>query len=104
MSHGDLYLEFLKKLKTDKSDEQLAEFMAGAMKFGAAQLMTAIFYFLTVEDMEEIGKSKDTMKQEEEIRARFKLRTGVTTEEFMTKLRDTISKNYLFPELNPQKK
>ena len=104
MAHEDLYTEFLKKLKADKTEEQMAEFLAGAMKFGAAQLMTAIFYFLTVEDMEEVEKEKNQKIQEDIIREKFKLRTGVTTIEFMQKLRDTISKNYLFPELNPQKK
>lgn len=103
MAQEDLYLEFLNKLKADKSEEEVGEFLAGVMKFGAAQLLTAIFYFLTVEDLEVIEKLKEQKEQEEKIRELFKLRTGVTTTEFMVQLRDTIAKNYLFPELNPQK-
>lgn len=104
MAQEDLYLEFLTKLKKDKREEEVAEFVAGVMKFGAAQLLTAIFYFLTVEDMEEIEQLEVQTEQEDKIREFFKLRTGVTTTEFMVQLRDTISKNYLFPELNPLRK
>lgn len=103
MAQDDLYTEFLNKLKSDKTEEQMAEFIAGAMKFGAAELMTALFYFLTVEDLQDVEKEKDQKKQEELLKDRFKLRTGITTVEFMQKLRDTISKHYLFPELNTNK-
>ncbi len=102
MAQHDLYLEFLQKLKKDKTEEEIAEFLSGLMKFGSAQLMTALFYFLTVEDMEEVEKIKDEKLQEEEIKKRFQMRTGVTTLEFLQNLRDTVAKHYLFPELKPK--
>ncbi len=99
MAQDDLYLGFIDKLKAEKSEEEVGQFIAAAMKFSAAQLYMALFYFLTDEDLTAIEQITDTKGQEEEIRKRFQDRTGVTIEGFVEKLRDTISKNYLFPEL-----
>lgn len=99
MAQDDLYLEFLEKLKKDKSVEELAEYIAGLMKYGAAELYAAMFYFLEEEDLDAIEKITTDKEQEEEIKKRFQQRSGVTPGEFINNLRDAISKNFLFPEL-----
>lgn len=99
MAKDDLYIEFLNKLKADKKPEEIADFLSGVMKFGSAQLYAAMFYFLELEDLQALDAIADEKKREEELQIRFKNRTGVTTSEFMNNLRDTIAKNYLFPEL-----
>lgn len=104
MAKDDLYIEFLNKLKADKKPEEIADFLSGAMKFGAAQLYAAMFYFLEVEDLQVLDAITDEKKRDEELKVRFQNRTGVTPSEFMNNLRDTIAKNYLFPELKPQTK
>ncbi len=101
MAADDLYVEFIKKLQKDKTPEQSGEFLANLLKFGAAELYYAIMLHLTDEDAEIIDKMDDEGKAKEEIRKRFKLRTGVTPEEFVGNLRDRIAKDYLFPELKP---
>lgn len=102
MAKDDLYIEFLNKLKADKKPEEMADFISGAMKYGAAQLYAAMFYFLDEEDLKALDAIQDEKKREEELQIRFKNKTGVTTGEFMNNLRDTIAKNYLFPELKPK--
>ncbi len=101
MAADDLYLEFINKLKKDKTQEEAGEFLANLLKFGAAELYYAIMLYLTDEDAEDIEKIADDKKAQEEVKKRFKLRTGVTPEEFVGNLRDRIAKDYLFPELKP---
>ena len=45
---------------------------------------------------------EDELLREEELDRRFQARTGVTLDEFLDRVKDTISKNYLFPELAPK--
>lgn len=101
MAQDDLYKEFIEKLKKDKTKEEAGEFLANLLKFGAAELYYAIMLFLTDQDAEDIEKIDDEEKAKEEVKTRFKLRTGMTPEEFVRNLRDRIAKNYLFPELKP---
>lgn len=99
MAQDDLYLEFLKKLKAEKSEAEIADYLANLMKYGGAMLFTAMFYFLNDEDLKAIEQIKDKTQQEEEIRKRFKDRTGMTTVEFLQNLRDSIAKDQMFPAL-----
>lgn len=95
MTDNNIYKNFLDKLQRDKSPEDTSKFIANLLKFSSAEVYFAIMAFLTDEDMEAIEKIEDEKKAEEELTNRFKLRTGVTPTEFVTKLRDEISGNYL---------
>lgn len=100
MAGDDLYLEFINKVKKDKSDTEVTQYIEGLLKFGALELYTAMLTLLTEEDMQAIDTEPDDAKADILIKEKFKLRTGVTPEEFVDKLRDQIAKGYLFPVLN----
>lgn len=102
MAQEDLFAEFIKKLQKDKTPEEMGKFLADLLKFSSAQLYVAIMTFLTDKDCEEIEKLSSEKEIEEEIKKRFKLRTGLTSEEFIAKLRDQVAQGYLFPELAPK--
>lgn len=104
MATNDLYREFIEKLKKNKTPEEAANFLAELMKLGSAQLHYTIMTILTDEDMEAINKIPNDQEAIEEMKRRFKIRTGVTPEEFVLHVRDEIAKNYLFPALNQNTK
>lgn len=99
MSQNDLYKEFIEKLKKEKQGKELADYIAGLLKLGASELYLAMTVYLTDEDMQLINDEPSDEKAMELIKERFKLRTQMTPEEFVSGLRDEIAKNYLFPEL-----
>lgn len=99
MAQDDLYLEFLEKLKKEKSPQDLEKYLADLFRFGAEELYMMMLIYLTDEDMQALEKIDDEKIAKEEINKRFKLRTGKTPAEFITEFRDTLARNYLFPEL-----
>ena len=102
MAQDDLYLEFLKKLQKEFSPADFQDFVEGLVRYGTAQMNTAFFVFLEEEDLKALDELKDEQKREEELIVRFKNRSGVTPDEFLENLRDTIAKHHLFPELRPK--
>lgn len=104
MAAHDLYQEFVARLQEDKSPEESGKFIADLLKYTSASVYYAIMIFLTDEDMDEVEKISDDKAAMEKMKELFKLRTGVTPEEFVNGLRDEVAKNYLFPELNPNNK
>lgn len=104
MAQEDLYIEFLKKLKADKTETEMSDFLSGVLKLSAAHLHTALYYFLDEADFQALDAISDEKKMEDELVSRFRKKSGVTPGEFILKLRDTLSKNYLFPELNSSTK
>jgi len=104
MAQDDLYVEFLKKLKSEKSDTEIQTFIANLLNFGATELYTLMIMFLTEEDFAAVEAIKDDAEAEKETAARFKLRTSMSPEEFIIQLRDEVAKGYLFPVLNANKK
>ncbi len=99
MADDDIYQEFIEKLKKDKTEQEAAKFVAGLLQIGSIELYTTMVYFLQDEDVKAINDEPDDEKAKVLIREKFKLRTGMTPEEFMTGLRDSFAKGYLFPDL-----
>lgn len=102
MASDNLFIEFIDKLKKDKTDEEVGEFLANLMKFGATELYLTMITQLKEEDFEALDKITEEEKALQEVKDRFKLRTGYTPEEFVVKLRDKIAQGYLFPDLAPK--
>lgn len=103
MASNDLFIEFIDKLKKDKTPQEVGEFVADLLKLSSGTLYLAIMTQLSDEDMTEIDKITDEKKAQEEIEKRFKVKTGLTPLVFVNQLRDKIAKGYLFPELTPIK-
>lgn len=97
--NNDLYIEFIKKLKEKKSDEEIALFVANLTKFSAGVLYETMLLYLTDEDFAKIEKIEDDDKAQEELKNLFKTRVGVSPEEFVAELRDKVAKDGLFPVL-----
>ncbi len=102
MAQDDLYLEFIKKVTDGKKPEDVQQILQELMNLSGANLMSAILEYLEIEDFEALDAIEDEKLREEELDRRFKMRTGVTMDEFLDKVKDTLSKNYLFPELMPK--
>lgn len=86
----DLIKKFIDKLKAEKGDEEAGKYLAGMIKFGSTELYLAIVTALTDEDFAEIEKIPDDAVAKEEIIKLFKAKTGVTPEEFLVKVRDSL--------------
>ncbi|PIR07734.1 hypothetical protein COV53_06710 [Candidatus Gottesmanbacteria bacterium CG11_big_fil_rev_8_21_14_0_20_37_11] len=99
MANDDLYQAFIDKLKKEKSGEEAGKFLADLFKFSSANLYYTIMTNLWDEDIDAINKITDDKKADEELKIRFKMRTGVTPQEFVIQLRDKVSQGYLFPKL-----
>lgn len=99
MAQDDLYLEFINKLKTEKSEEEVKTFLENLVNFGTAEIFFLTAMYLTKEDFDAVDAIKDDAQAEKEIALRFKLRTTMSPEEFIIKLRDEVAKGYLFPVL-----
>ncbi|MBI3954942.1 hypothetical protein HY338_00735 [Candidatus Gottesmanbacteria bacterium] len=102
MAQDDVYLEFIKKVTDGKKPEETQQILQELMNLSGANLMSAILEYLEIEDFEALDAIEDEKLREEELDRRFKIRTGATMDEFLDKVKDTISKNYLFPELAPK--
>ncbi len=100
MAQDDLYLEFLKKLQENMSQEEAANYLTEVLKAGASFLYTAMIYYLEEEDLDAVEALADEKEQEDEVKKRFTMRTGLTPQEFVDNIRDAIAKNYMFPELS----
>lgn len=100
MAQDDLYLEFIKKLQENMSPDEAANYLAESLKAGASFLYSAIIYYLEEEDLDAVESLTDEKEQEEEMKKRFTMRTGMTPQEFVDNIRDAIAKNYMFPELS----
>ncbi|OGG20423.1 hypothetical protein A3D03_01650 [Candidatus Gottesmanbacteria bacterium RIFCSPHIGHO2_02_FULL_40_13] len=101
MAQDDLYLEFIKKVTDGKKPEEMQQILQELMNLSGANLMSAILEYLEIEDFEALDAISDEKLREAELDRRFKARTGVTLDEFLDRVKDSISKNYLFPELAP---
>lgn len=93
----DIFKKFIDKIKAEKSPEEADKFFTDLLKFSASELYFAIMSELTDEDLQAIEQIPDDKLAEEEINKRFKDRTQMTPEEFVSKLRDQISKETLTP-------
>jgi len=94
MTDSQIYLNFINKIKKEKTEEEMAKFMADLLKFGAAEVYVAILSQLTEQDMEEIDKIQDEKKAGEEVIKRFQAKTSLTPQQFVEGLRDAIAGGY----------
>lgn len=95
MNKDQVFNNFLEKLKKEKNEKEVGEFLAALLKFSAAELYVTITAMLTEEDMTAVEAIPDDIQAEEELINRFKLRTGMTPQEFVIQLRDKIAANYI---------
>ncbi|MCL4397878.1 hypothetical protein M1403_02510 [Patescibacteria group bacterium] len=96
----DIFQKFIDKVKADKNPEEAEKFFQDFLNFSAAELYVVIMSQMTEEDMQAIEKISDDALAEEEIKKRFKDHTQMTPEEFLIKLRDRVSQQYLTPGKN----
>lgn len=93
----DIFKKFIDRIKTEKTPEEAEKFFTDLLKFSAAELYFAIMSELSEEDIQAVEQITDDALAEEEIKKRFKDKTQMTPEEFIAKLRDRISAEYLNP-------
>lgn len=98
--NNDLYQKFITKLKAEKDPEEIKKFLNDLNNFGATELYFAVMSQLTEEDLQAIDGIKDDTVAQEEIKKRFKDRTGITPEDFISQLRARIAQEYLQPSQN----
>ena len=99
---GNSINSFLEKLRREKSEEEVGNFLAGLMKFGAAELYYTMMSVMTEDDMTTIDQIADDEVASAEIIKRFKQRTGMTPEEFVKKLSVSVAKEYVSPTASDQ--
>ena len=91
----DVFTQFIEKLKEEKSEEQITKLLAALYQFQAEALYEIMLEVLTDQDFQAIEKIEDDDEAEQEINRLFKERTQLTPQEFVVKLRDTLSQTYL---------
>lgn len=86
---------FILKLTQQKGHDAAVDTLLNISKFGAAELYTSLILMLTDEDLDAIEKIENDEEAEKEMAHRFKLRTGVSPDEFMIQLQEALAKGYL---------
>ena len=92
MSTNPALKKFIRKLKKEKTEAELVKYLADLAKFSAAELYMALLFNLNDEDIEVIDKIDDDALAEKEMRRRFKQRTKISPEEFVTQLTTELAK------------
>lgn len=95
-----VFNQFLAKFKEGKTDSEVAAMLTEFVQFESAALYEAMVQILTEQDFAELEKIEDESKIEEAMIKRFSERAGITPQEFVNKLRDRLSEEYL--KKNPQ--
>lgn len=93
MNNQQSVINFIEKIRKEKGEAEAGEFLANLVKFSASEIYFTILENLTEEDIKEIEAISDDKEAEEEMKKRFKLRTGFTPEEFAIRLREEIVKH-----------
>lgn len=93
----DIFKKFIDKIKAEKTPEEAEKFLMDLTKFSAAELYFAIMSELSEDDMQAVEQITDDALAQEEIKKRFQQKTQMAPEEFIAKLRDRISAEYLNP-------
>ncbi len=88
--------EFMQYLYEKYGSDGARDFIQGLADAMATETYTAIMYFLEEEDLDYIDKLTDEKEAEAEIKKRFKKRSGMTVEEFITQVKESYTE--LFPE------
>lgn len=97
MNSDDILKNFIDKLKSQKSDAEVADYLATMIRAGSAELYLAMAGALTEEDMDAIEKIPNDDTAMKELEDRFRMRTGMTADEFVDKIKDEVAKEYLSP-------
>ena len=95
MDQDNLVQKFLTKLKQDKTPQEMQKFLEDLAKFSATELYLLMMSVLTEKDLQQIEKIEDEKLAQEEAIYLFRLRTGITPNEFIIKLSDSFAKEYL---------
>lgn len=97
MDQNSLIKQYLEKLKQNKTPEELAKYLDGLMKFQAAELYLTMADQLNDEDVAAIEAIENEDLAQQELKKRFTMRSGMTPEDFINKIRDVIAQNYITP-------
>lgn len=90
-----IFDQFLAKLKQEKSDEQVGEILAALFQFQSEAVYEVLMQVLTEEDLKVLDAITDDTQAEQEVMKRFELRAGMNMQEFINKIRDSVSSEYL---------
>lgn len=95
MADDQIFNDYLKKLREEKSEEEVEKFLLNLTQLSSAEVYAAMLSQLTEEDLTALDDITNEADAMEEINKRFQMRTGKTPKEFAIGLRDAISKGLL---------